>query len=221
MQRPTTLLIAAMLTAVRPTRDGPAGRGRDPGPGGGRRGRRAARHHRGAPEPGNRDVSPGRLHRGRDLFPERSDARRLRALRRAGGVQEVLAPGIRLQVGKTATVDIGLEIGGPDEQITVSGEAPIVDVTSKEVGGHITSGELTDLPSLNRSFIGFVALLPGVVPITGAGVRSPRTPSSPTGRTPATTTSCSTAPTTTTTSPGSGRGRRRGSRSRPCRSSRS
>ena len=74
--------------------------------------------------------------------------------------------GIRLQVGKTATVDVGLEIGGLDEQLTVSGEGPIVDVTSKEVGGHITSGELTDLPSLNRSFIGFVALLPGIVPVT-------------------------------------------------------
>ena len=77
--------------------------------------------------------------------------------------------GIRLQVGKTATVDIGLEVGGPDEQITVSGEAEVVDVTSKEVGGHITSGELTDLPSLNRSFIGFVGLLPGVIPITNTG----------------------------------------------------
>jgi hypothetical protein len=77
--------------------------------------------------------------------------------------------GIRLQVGKTATVDIGLEVGGPDEEITVRGEAPMVDVTSKEVGGNITSGELTDLPSVNRSFIEFVGLLPGLVPITGTG----------------------------------------------------
>ena len=77
--------------------------------------------------------------------------------------------GLRLEVGKTATVDIALEVGGPDEEITVTTETPLVDVTSKEVGGHITSGELTDLPSLNRSFIGFVALLPGMVPISGAG----------------------------------------------------
>src|SRR5206468_9273852 len=39
-----------------------------------------------------------------------------------------------------------------------------VDVTSKEVGGNITAKELTELPSVNRNFIGFVALLPGVVP---------------------------------------------------------
>ncbi len=77
--------------------------------------------------------------------------------------------GVRLEVGKTVTLDIGLEVGGPDEQLTVTAETPLVDVTSKEVGGNITNGELTDLPSLNRSFIGFVALLPGMVPVTGAG----------------------------------------------------
>jgi hypothetical protein len=76
---------------------------------------------------------------------------------------------LRLEVGKTATVDIGLEVGGLHEQLTVTAEGPIVDVTSKEVGGNITIGELTDLPSLNRSFIGFVGLLPGVVPITNSG----------------------------------------------------
>jgi hypothetical protein len=85
------------------------------------------------------------------------------------GFKRFARRGIRLQVGKTVTVDVGLEVGGPDEQITVSGEAPMVDVTSKEVGGNITIGELTDLPSLNRSFIGFVGLLPGVVPITNTG----------------------------------------------------
>jgi hypothetical protein len=77
--------------------------------------------------------------------------------------------GMRLEVGKTATVDIGLEVGGLDEQLTVTAEGPIVDVTSKEVGGNITSGELTDLPSLNRSFVGFVGLLPGIVPTTSTG----------------------------------------------------
>ena len=39
-----------------------------------------------------------------------------------------------------------------------------MDVTSKEIGGNITSRELTDLPSVNRNYIGFIGLLPGVVP---------------------------------------------------------
>jgi hypothetical protein len=85
------------------------------------------------------------------------------------GFKRYARRGIRLEVGKTATVDIGLEVGGLDEQLTVTAEGPIVDVTSKEVGGNITSGELTDLPSRNRSFIGFVGLLPGIVTTTDPG----------------------------------------------------
>ncbi len=80
------------------------------------------------------------------------------------GFKKYSRPGLRLEVGRTATVDVRLELGGRQEQITVTSEAPVVDVTSKEVGGNITSRELTDLPSLNRNYVGFIGLLPGVVP---------------------------------------------------------
>ncbi len=71
---------------------------------------------------------------------------------------------VRLEVGKTSTVDVKLDMGAASEEMTVTAAAPVIDVTSKEVGGNITSKELSELPSVNRNFIGFVALLPGVVP---------------------------------------------------------
>ncbi len=71
---------------------------------------------------------------------------------------------IPVSVGKTASVNVTLEVGGVSEEVTVTSEAPIVDVTSKEVGGNIASQELIDLPTINRNFIGFVGLLPGIVP---------------------------------------------------------
>jgi hypothetical protein len=71
---------------------------------------------------------------------------------------------VRLEVGKTATLDVSLEVGGLAEQVEVAAESPIVDVTSKEVGGQITNTDLISLPSVNRNFIGFIGLLPGVVP---------------------------------------------------------
>ena len=80
------------------------------------------------------------------------------------GFKTYSRPGLRLEAGRTATVDVRLELGGREEQITVTSEAALVDVTSKEVGGTLTSRELTDLPSLNRNSIGFIGLLPGVVP---------------------------------------------------------
>jgi hypothetical protein len=71
---------------------------------------------------------------------------------------------LRLEIGKTATIDLEMSVGGIEETVTVSAESPIVDVTSKEVGGSVTARELVELPSVNRNFVGFVGLLPGVIP---------------------------------------------------------
>ena len=71
---------------------------------------------------------------------------------------------IRLEIGKTTTLDLQLTVGGVEEVVSVSAESPLVDVTTKEVGGNIGGGELIDLPSINRNFIGFIGLLPGIVP---------------------------------------------------------
>jgi outer membrane receptor protein involved in Fe transport len=71
---------------------------------------------------------------------------------------------IRLEIGKTTTLDLQLAVGAIEEVVSVSAESPLVDVTTKEVGGNITGSELVDLPSINRNFIGFIGLLPGIVP---------------------------------------------------------
>ena len=71
---------------------------------------------------------------------------------------------VRLEIGKTATADVRLDVGSLTEVIDVRAETPIVDVTSKEVGGSVTARELVELPSVNRNFVGFVGLLPGIIP---------------------------------------------------------
>ncbi|HEY0875746.1 MAG TPA: TonB-dependent receptor [Vicinamibacterales bacterium] len=80
------------------------------------------------------------------------------------GFKKLTRPDVRVEVGKTASVDLRLEVGGIEQQVTVTGEAPLVDTSSKEVGGNITNRELVELPSINRNFVGFVGLLPGIVP---------------------------------------------------------
>ncbi len=72
--------------------------------------------------------------------------------------------GLRLEVGKTSSIDVPMEVGGIEEVLTVTAESPLVDVTSKEIGGNITSETLVKLPSVNGNFVGFVGLLPGIVP---------------------------------------------------------
>ena len=40
-----------------------------------------------------------------------------------------------------------LQVGGLTESVTVTAEAPQVDLTSAQVGGSVTTGEITELPS--------------------------------------------------------------------------
>jgi hypothetical protein len=71
---------------------------------------------------------------------------------------------VRLEIGRTATVDIELEVGGLTEVVTVTGATSSVDLTSKEVGGTVSARELVGLPSVNRNFVGVIGILPGVIP---------------------------------------------------------
>ncbi|MDO8681559.1 MAG: carboxypeptidase regulatory-like domain-containing protein [Acidobacteriota bacterium] len=69
---------------------------------------------------------------------------------------------VLLQIGTTTTLDIAMELGGVQENITVTGSAPLVDVTSKQVGANITQEELAALPILNKNWMFAVSLAPGV-----------------------------------------------------------
>jgi hypothetical protein len=70
---------------------------------------------------------------------------------------------VRIEVGRTAQINIPLEVGGLTETVTVSAEAPLVDTTSKEIGGVVSAQEFVDTPLFNRNFAGYLGMLPGVV----------------------------------------------------------
>jgi Carboxypeptidase regulatory-like domain/TonB dependent receptor/TonB-dependent Receptor Plug Domain len=67
-----------------------------------------------------------------------------------------------LEIGATRTLDLSLQVATLAESITVSGQAPQVDMTTAQTGGAISSGELTELPSITRGMSVQAALLPGV-----------------------------------------------------------
>ena len=70
---------------------------------------------------------------------------------------------VRLEVGRTTPVELKFEVGGLTEAVTVSAEASLVDTSSQEIGGRISSQEFVDTPSFNRNFAGYLGMLPGVV----------------------------------------------------------
>ena len=69
------------------------------------------------------------------------------------GFTGVTRSGIRLTVGREAVVDISLSVGVLQDQITVVGEAPTVDVRSASTGGLISQEQIAGLPLNGRSFI--------------------------------------------------------------------
>ena len=78
------------------------------------------------------------------------------------GFKKYQRTNLKLEVGKTVVVDVTLEVGQITDEVLVTAEAPLVDITSKEVGGSIETRELIDLPTTNRNFTAYLAVLPGV-----------------------------------------------------------
>jgi hypothetical protein len=86
------------------------------------------------------------------------------------GFQSVQQTGIGLRVGQKTRLDTTLNVGTIEEAITVTSAAPVVEVTSKEIGGTLTAEEFVALPTQNRSALMFASLMPGVIP--GASTES-------------------------------------------------
>jgi hypothetical protein len=79
------------------------------------------------------------------------------------GFKSYAQTGLRLEVGRTATVDVQLQLGTLEESVTVQAESPLVDISSKEIGGNVQGRDLVELPNVNRNLTGYLALVPGVV----------------------------------------------------------
>ena len=69
---------------------------------------------------------------------------------------------VLLTIGNTTALEITLSVGAVEERVTVTGEAPLVDTTSKQIGANIGQAELNALPIMNRNWMFAVALTPGV-----------------------------------------------------------
>src|SRR5262245_55779047 len=60
------------------------------------------------------------------------------------GFKKYARKGFRVEVGKTLSVEVVLEIGAIEESITVTAAYPIVDTTSTTMGGSMTATTLRE-----------------------------------------------------------------------------
>ncbi|MPZ21924.1 MAG: hypothetical protein GEV06_29255, partial [Luteitalea sp.] len=70
--------------------------------------------------------------------------------------------GLELPPNFTATLNVELRVGALEETVTVSGQTPLVDVTSVSEQRSLGRAELDSLPTA-KNILGFAALMPSVV----------------------------------------------------------
>jgi hypothetical protein len=80
----------------------------------------------------------------------------------APGFKKAIRDGLTLQVGQTATININLEVGAVTEQVTVTGEAPMLETAKADRGRVIAEQEVRELPLNARN--------PFMLSILSAGV---------------------------------------------------
>ena len=83
------------------------------------------------------------------------------------GFQTTKRTNLKVNIGGTVTVDIVLTQATLEEAITVSAEAPTVDVTKSEISTNIGSELIEVLPMRRFSFFDFVGTTPGVTSSSG------------------------------------------------------
>jgi hypothetical protein len=82
------------------------------------------------------------------------------------GFAEGIRLGVRLVLGQDATVDLGLRVGQVSEQVKVTGDAPVVNLTTQDISGLVGERQVKDLPLNGRSYDLLLTLNPGIVNFT-------------------------------------------------------
>jgi hypothetical protein len=87
------------------------------------------------------------------------------------GFQTEIRSGINLTVGREAVVNLSLSVGQISEKVLVTGEAPLVEVTTSALSSLVDERTIRDLPLNGRSYDQLALSQPGVVTM-GAGQAS-------------------------------------------------
>jgi hypothetical protein len=77
-----------------------------------------------------------------------------------------------LQVGQTLTIDAPLTVGTSVQQVTVTGEAPLIELDKAELSQTVSEDQVSGLPLVTRRWENFVLLTPAVTTDGTSGLSS-------------------------------------------------
>ena len=85
------------------------------------------------------------------------------------GFQTQSRTGVRILVGQAVTLALTMPIGSLTDQITVTGTAPLIEVTQTTLGSSLTTEDIEGLPTQGREMLSLMQMIPGVTPQLDAG----------------------------------------------------
>src|SRR5436853_2602543 len=77
------------------------------------------------------------------------------------GFSTVTRTGVQMQVGQTATVNLQMSPSNLQETVTVTADAPLIDVSTSSLGGNVDSNQMQELPVAGRNWMSLALLAPG------------------------------------------------------------
>ena len=80
------------------------------------------------------------------------------------GVRTLVIEKVRVAINQAVTFDHALELVTIEETVTVTSEAPVVEITRTELSTNIAPESIENLPLNGRNFEDLVSLVPGVKP---------------------------------------------------------
>src|SRR3954466_2861444 len=87
------------------------------------------------------------------------------------GFKTVTLPDVDLGVDQHLRINVRLEIGTVSETITITGQSPLVQISSSELGTTVSEEQIKTLPLNGRNFVNLTRTVPGVVRgIPGANI---------------------------------------------------
>ena len=90
------------------------------------------------------------------------------------GFKKYEQAGIELNAGRTAEINVTLQVGDLNETVAVTADAPIVDPAKIDLGRNLNEREVKNLPLVSRNPYNFALLQPGVTGFENSEFGVPR-----------------------------------------------
>jgi hypothetical protein len=77
------------------------------------------------------------------------------------GFKKAVVTGVKVDVGAPSSINVALEVGAPEETVTIVGTGELLQTQTANVSTTITGRQITELPFTSRDALDLVLLLPG------------------------------------------------------------